>query len=72
MNSMLLKYNSLDPEAQKQVREYIDMLVSKMKKSPKQPSAYKKRILSVSTWSDDDLKVITENHSFNQFRAEEW
>lgn len=72
MNSILLKYNSLDPDGQKQVRDYIDMLFSKMKKSPKQPSGYKKRILSVSTWSEDDLKAITENHSFNQFKAEEW
>lgn len=72
MNSILLKYNSLDPKAKKQVRDYIDMLVSKMKTFPKQPSTYKERILSVSTWSEEDLKPITETHSLNQFKAEEW
>lgn len=54
MNSILLKYNSLDPKAQKQVRDYIDMLVSKMKSPKKQLSDYKERILSVSIWSEED------------------
>lgn len=72
MSSMLLKYNSLDPKAQQQVRDYIDMLVSKMKPSKKKPSSYKERILSVSVWSEEDLKPLKENHAFNKFRAEEW
>jgi hypothetical protein len=52
MDNILLKYNSLDPEAKKQVRHYVDMLVVKMKKSNKnQPSSYKEKLLSVSVRS---------------------
>ena len=73
MDNILLKYNSLDPEAKKQVQHYIDMLVAKMKKPKKnQPSSYKEKLLSVSVWSDDDLKPIIDNQAFNQFKPEEW
>lgn len=34
---------------------------------------YKKRLLNVSTWSDEDLKTIEDSSkSFNNLKAEEW
>ena len=36
-------------------------------------SDYKKKLLSISTWSDEDLKPITDSsQSFNDLKAEEW
>ena len=36
-------------------------------------SDYKKKILSVSTWTDSDLKNFDDNQKlFNQWRVEEW
>jgi len=72
MDNILLKYNSLDPEAKKQVQYYIDMMLARMKKTKKGQPSYKQKILTVSVWSEDDLKPITDNHSFNQFKTEEW
>jgi hypothetical protein len=72
MNNILLKYNSLDPASKKQVSDYIDNMIISMKNIKKKPSPYKQRILSVSAWSDNDLKPLQENHSFNEFKAEEW
>lgn len=72
MDNILLKYNSLDPASKKQVRDYIDSIVASVKNSNKKGSPYKKRILSVSTWSEDDIKAIKESNPFNQFKPHEW
>ena len=72
MDNTILKYNSLDPVSKKQVRDYIDMMIARMKNFKKNQSPYKKRILTISTWSEDDIKPIKDAHAFNHFRAEEW
>ena len=69
---MQLKYNSLDLASKKEVMDFIDFLIGKMKSSHKKKPDYKKRILAVSTWSEQDIKLIEESHSFNQFKTEEW
>ena len=34
---------------------------------------YKKRLLNVSVWSEEDLKTVADSgHSFNDLKAEEW
>ena len=33
---------------------------------------YKQKLLSVSVWSDDDLKVIEEARKAFEFKPEEW
>ena len=58
MNNVLQKYNSLGPEAQEKVRDYIDMLASKAESPEKQVAAYKKRILSIPVWPEKDIKPI--------------
>jgi hypothetical protein len=72
MDSILLKYNSLDPASQKQVSDYIDSIIARMKNLKKGQSPYKKRILSVSKWSEQDVKTIEKNQAFNEFKSEEW
>jgi len=72
MDNILLKYNALDPASKKQVSDYIDTMLARMKNIKKKQSPYKQRILSVSAWSENDLKPLQENRSFNQFKSEEW
>jgi hypothetical protein len=72
MDNTILKYNSLDAESKKQVRDFIDQMVAKMKSLKKKQSPYKKRILTVSIWSEDDIKSITDVQAFNHFKTEEW
>ncbi len=74
MDSSILKYNLLNAFEKKEVSDFIDFLFSKKKNADKQPPGnYKKKILSVSVWSDEDLKAFEENSKqFNQWRPETW
>ena len=64
MYNITLKYSSLDAESQKQVRDFVDQMAAKMKGPKKTQSSYKKKILAVSTWSEDDVKPIMDSHAF--------
>jgi hypothetical protein len=72
MDNIQLKYNLLDAVSKKQVVDFIDKIISKKQNSKVEQSAYKKKILAVSTWSKTEVDLITENQSFIQFKAEEW
>jgi hypothetical protein len=67
MDNMLLKYNSLDPEAKKQVQHYIDMMVARMKKPKKNQSSYKEILLSIPTWSKKDVETMEAGLRFTKF-----
>ncbi len=72
MEDVQLKFNLLDVNSKKEVIDFIDFLIGKMKMPEKKKSDYKKRILAVSRWSDEDIKLVEENQSFNQFKQEAW
>jgi len=70
----ILKYSLLSTFEKKEVNDFIEFLFSK-KDHPGSydPDTYKNKILSVSTWSDDDLKIFEDNNKlFNQWRPETW
>jgi hypothetical protein len=74
MTDLILKYNLLDPTGRKEVLDFMDFLLAKEIKS-KRPvkSAYKKRILKVSVWSDSDIDIMVQNQqNLNQWKAQEW
>jgi site-specific recombinase XerC len=57
-----LKYSLLDGVSQQEVNDFLDFLLAKKKKSSHKLSAkYKKQILAIKTWSEDDLKPITDS-----------
>lgn len=74
MDSSILKYNLLSSFEKKEVSDFIDFLFSKKDKSKlPAPSGYKNKILSVSTWSEEDVKVFEENKKlFNQWHPAAW
>ncbi len=74
MDNSVLKYNMLGPLEKKEVSNFIDFLFSKMKKKSKQETAaYKKKILTVSAWSEDDIKVFEENkNKLNEWQPGAW
>lgn len=74
MNDLTLKFNLLEPDARKQVLDFIDFLLSKELKSQESvKSDYKKKILNVSVWSEEDIDLMIQNQQkFNQWKAQEW
>ena len=74
MNDIAVKYNRLSKTARQEVNDFMDFLLSKQKtEKVKLLSNYKKRILNVSIWSDDDCKTFAENQKlFNQWNIQQW
>lgn len=74
MNDILLKYSLLDKTAKREVLDFMDFLLSKKRTIKKKPSSdYKKKILTVSTWTETDLKIFDENQKqFDQWKVEKW
>ena len=60
MADILSKYNSLDAASKKQVRDLIDQLTDKKGASKKQHTSYKKSILLISTWCEQDKQLIAK------------
>ena len=64
MSELELKYNLLDPDAKKEVLDFIDFLLTKDRKSKNSSkTAYKRKILKVSVWNDSDINEIIQNHN---------
>jgi hypothetical protein len=62
MNIDLIKFNSLSLSEKKTANDFLDFLSNKKKPVKQSLADYKKKILSVSTWSEDDLKIFEELH----------
>ena len=73
MSDVLLKYKLLNKSARQEVNDFLDFLLSKQKTEKNKPvTAYKKKILNVSTWSESDLNVFKESDKmFNNWRVQE-
>ena len=74
MDGSILKYNLLNPFEKKEVKDFIDFLISKKKSSKKtELPGYKKKILSVSTWDEQDIDVFEHNKKhFNKQQPPTW
>ncbi|MBP7282374.1 MAG: hypothetical protein KBA66_12405 [Leptospiraceae bacterium] len=63
MSELELKFNSLNFNEQRIILDMVNLLI--LRKNPSKLSEYKKKILTISTWSEDDLKVFEENKIVN-------
>ncbi len=74
MNDILTKYNTLSPDIQREVDDFLDFLLSKHKgKKIFDMKSWKKKIKNVSTWTEEDIITFDENRQqFNQWKTEEW
>lgn len=74
MTDIVLKYNLLNKTAQKEVSDFIDFLLTKNSISNKNSTSnYKDKILKVSTWSEADIKEITnEMKKFQKLEVQNW
>ncbi|MEO1096396.1 MAG: hypothetical protein AAFX57_01415 [Bacteroidota bacterium] len=74
MNDLLVKYNSLSPDVQKEVDDFLDFMLSKYKGTGTfDMKRWKVKIKNISTWSEEDVKTFEENRQqFNQWKSEKW
>jgi hypothetical protein len=74
MDKVLEKYNSLPPQGQQEVRDFLDFMLTKyLHNRSFDMKAWKENIQRVSVWSDEDVKVFDENKNlFKQWKTEEW
>ena len=75
MSDLVLKYSLLDNKGRKEVNDFLDFLLQKQQeKKGNSLSAYKKKILGVTTWSDSDIESFRVNQElFNSsWRPEKW
>lgn len=74
MTDISLKYSLLSNSARQEVNDFMDFLLNKQKeKKSISLSGYKKKILSVSTWTDSDIQVFKENQKlFNSWKIDKW
>ncbi len=69
MGELELKFNSLNFNEQRIILDMMNLLI--LGKSPSKFSEYKKKILTISAWSEEDLKVFEENKIVN-WNAPSW
>lgn len=74
MTDIAQKYNLLDKKSQKEVNDFMDFLLHKKETRKKNfIQKYKKRILSVSTWTENDIEVFQQNSMLlGNWKIEEW
>lgn len=74
MNNLLAKYQTLSPDVQREVNDFLEFVLAKYKdKRLFNMKAWKKKIKKVSTWSDEDLLVFEDNSKlFSQWKAKKW
>ena len=74
MKDIAAKYSLLDKKDKKEVNDFVDFLLNKSTNPiSSKMNDYKKRIISIQKWSEDDLKVFDENNNlFNNWKIEEW
>ncbi len=75
MEELLEKHQKLDPAHQQELLAFANKLLleEKLSQSKGNLSEYKKRILEVSVWSEEDVKQIEGYFKkYGQWKAPEW
>jgi hypothetical protein len=74
MNDIAIKYNRLSKTAKQELDDFLDFLLSRQKVEVKKVlTTYKKKILAVSEWTDDDCTIFEENQKkFSQWKIQNW
>ncbi len=73
MSELLIKFNQLDALQKQEVLDFLDFLLAKSKKQQPDGNEYKKRLLEISVWSDEDLAIFEENKKrFDEWQPTEW
>lgn len=74
MSELVMKFNLLEPFGKAELLNFLDFLLSKQKTTPAFDfEAYKKSILQVSVWKEEEINIFEENQKlFNKWQAPKW
>ena len=73
MDDISLKYNLLDKSGKKEIGDFIDFLLKKKQSRRNDLTTYKKNLLKISKWSDEDIAVMEENKRvLNDWKLKDW
>lgn len=73
MNNILSKFYLLNKKNRKEVMAFLESLLDNERKNESNLTEYKKKILSVSTWTEDEINELVSNQKYiNQWKAENW
>lgn len=74
MDNISIKYKILNQKDRRKLNAFLDYLLSKQDSVQQTSTAeYKKRILKIPVWSEDDLRGFKINQeAFNNWKVEEW
>ena len=71
IDSIMLKIHDLPVDAQKEVADFVEFLHHKKKKRKRKID--KKRLLNVSVWSEEDVKIFDDiREDMNQWKINEF
>ncbi|MBV6443564.1 MAG: hypothetical protein DYG98_22685 [Haliscomenobacteraceae bacterium CHB4] len=72
MGELISKFELLDPAGKQQLLDYLEFLLSKKEKKFDYEE-YRKKILEVSVWSEEDVAVFDEiRQGFKNWKVKEW
>ncbi|MCO6491785.1 MAG: hypothetical protein J5I98_25445 [Phaeodactylibacter sp.] len=74
MEELLMKFGLLDSIKRQEILDFLDFLLNKQKKERALNfKSYKKQILQVSTWSEEDIaEMETNSKRLSQWQAPKW
>ncbi len=74
MEELLHKFNLLDSASKKELGDYLDFLLSRTSRPGNgNMKSYKRKILTVSTWTDEDIKAFHDvAQLFSQWKPANW
>ena len=73
MDEAIVKYNQLDKASRVAVSKFIEFLYAKKNNKGNKLSEFKKDILNISAWNDEDIEIYKEVRRFmNEWKIDEW
>lgn len=74
MDELIVKFGMLNAAKRQEILDFLDFLLSKQEKEDTEDlNSYKAKILKVSNWSEEDIKLMQANSKkMNAWQVPEW
>jgi len=76
MGELLSKFELLDPTGKQELLDYLDFLIARRRKKQEKKfdyETYLQKILTISTWSDEEMAPVEEAHQLiSNWQPQQW